>query len=355
MREIKIAFWNVGNLFDTTASELATDLEFTPEHGWTQQAYDTKVANLAAVLNALHGGAGPDLLGLCEVENVHVVKDLIKAMGRTDLQVAHIDSKDIRGIDCTLVYSDKLFRKPAKSDMEGHTVHLRYATRDIFEVRLKLKGSGTTPELIVLVNHWPSRKNGQYETEPLRLTAAEHTGRLVDSYLKYSKQEFMTANPPLTLDQLNVRWNRNVLLMGDFNDEPYSRSMLDYLQASKDLDHVEELVKGSAGGRPPSVERYLKVSAHLFNPMWALLAVPDRGTHYFSSATNSMNLLDQFILTRGLVYGTQRLKFDPASVAIFSQAPAADARGRPRNFDREKLTGVSDHLPITARIQVLGP
>jgi hypothetical protein len=35
MSEIKIAFWNVGNLFDKTASELATDLEFTPEFGWT--------------------------------------------------------------------------------------------------------------------------------------------------------------------------------------------------------------------------------------------------------------------------------------------------------------------------------
>jgi hypothetical protein len=33
MPEIKIAFWNVGNLFDTTASELATDLEFTPADG----------------------------------------------------------------------------------------------------------------------------------------------------------------------------------------------------------------------------------------------------------------------------------------------------------------------------------
>jgi hypothetical protein len=29
--------------------------------------------------------------------------------------------------------------------------------------------------------------------------------------------------------------------------------------------------------------------------MWALLAAPDRGTHYFSAATNSMNLLDQFV------------------------------------------------------------
>ncbi len=353
MPEIKIAFWNVGNLFDTTASELATDLEFTPEQGWTPAAYDAKVKNLAAVINALHGGTGPDLLGLCEVENESVIRDLIKATGRTDLQIAHIDSEDLRGIDCTLLYSDKLFRKPAKSEMKGHTVHLRYATRDVFEVRLRLKGSGTPPELIVLVNHWPSRKNGQYETEPLRITAAEHTGRLVDAYLKYSKQEYLTTKPPFTLDQLKARWNRNVLLMGDFNDEPWSRSILDYLQASKDLDHVEEDMKGAAGGKPPTAENYLKRSAYLFNAMWPQTAIPDRGTHFFSGATNSMNLLDQFIITRGLVYGVQGLKFEPASVAIFDKAPAADARGRPANFDREKLTGSSDHLPITARITVL--
>ena len=353
MPEIKTAFWNVGNLFDTTASELATDLEFTPADGWTQQVYEAKVKNLAVVLNALHGGTGPDLLGLCEVENVNVVNDLIKAMGRNDLQAAHIDSPDIRGIDCTLVYSDKLFRKPAKSEMQGHTVHTRYATRDVFEVRLKLKGSGNTPELIVLVNHWPSRKNGQYETEPLRITAAEHTGRLVDSYLKYTKKEFQDAKPAFTLEKLRERWNRNVLLMGDFNDEPYSRSILDYLQASKDLDHVEEELKGAAGGKPPTLESYLKRSAYLYNAMWPQLATPDRGTHFFSQATNSMNLLDQFMVTRGLYFGLQGLKLDPASVTIFNQPPAADAKGRPFNFDREKMTGASDHLPITAKITVL--
>jgi hypothetical protein len=143
MSGIKIAFWNVGNLFDTTASELATDLEFTPAQGWTPAAYAAKVKNLAAVINALHDGTGPDLLGLCELENESVIRDLIKATGRSDLQIAHIDSEDLRGIDCTLLYSDKLFRKPAKSEMKGHTVHLRYATRDVCEVRLRLKGSGT--------------------------------------------------------------------------------------------------------------------------------------------------------------------------------------------------------------------
>ena len=112
-------------------------------------------------------------------------------------------------------------------------------------------------------------------------------------------------------------------------------------------------MKGAAGGKPPTAENYLKRSAHLFNAMWPQTAIPDRGTHFFSGATNSMNLLDQFIVTRGLVYGVQGLKFEPASVSIFNKAPAADARGRPANFDREKLTGSSDHLPITAKITVL--
>jgi hypothetical protein len=66
-----------------------------------------------------------------------------------------------------------------------------------------------------------------------------------------------------------------------------------------------------------------------------------------------MNLLDQFVLSRGLVYGLQGLKFDCDSVGIFNQPPAAGPSGRPLNFDRETLKGVSDHFPITAKIEVL--
>ena len=68
MTAIKVAFWNVGNLFDAKPSEMAADFEFTPEHGWTEAVYKAKVANLATAINGLHGGLGPDLLGLCEVE-----------------------------------------------------------------------------------------------------------------------------------------------------------------------------------------------------------------------------------------------------------------------------------------------
>ena len=350
MPDIKVAFWNVENLFDTTASEIAADLEFTPAQGWTQAAFDAKVKNLASVIKQLHGGTGPDLLGLCELENKSVVDALLAEIGRADLQVAHVESPDIRGIDTTLIYSDKIFKKPKPQEMFGHLVHLRFPTRDIFEVRLELKGS--TTEVVVLVNHWPSRSQGQYESEPYRITVAEHAGRIVDEHLKFTRREFIDANPKLTLADLNRAWNRNVLLMGDFNDEPFSRSVLNYLQASKDLDHVEEEIKGS-GGHPPEVKAYLGKNAYLFNAMWPQFALPDRGTFYFSGATNSMNLLDQFMVSRGLYYGAQGLQFDPASVAIFNQPPVGSTRGRPIAFDRKKLTGYSDHFPVTSRIRVL--
>lgn len=350
MPDIKVAFWNVENLFDTTVSEIAADLEFTPAQGWTQAAFDAKVKNLASVIKQLHGGAGPDLLGLCELENKSVVEALLSEIGRADLQIAHIESPDIRGIDTTLIYSDVIFKKPKPQDMFGHLVHLRFPTRDIFEVRLELKGSAT--EIVVLVNHWPSRSQGQYESEPYRITVAEHAGRIVDEHLKFTRREYIDANPKLTLAELNRVWNRNVLLMGDFNDEPFSRSVLNYLQASKDLDHVEEEIKGS-GGHAPEVKPYLGKNAYLFNAMWPQFAVPDRGTFYFSGATNSMNLLDQFMVSRGLYYGAQGLQFDPASVAIFNQPPVASAKGRPIAFDRKKLTGYSDHFPITSRIRVI--
>jgi hypothetical protein len=62
MAEIKVAFWNVENLFDTTASSIATDLEFTPAQGWTQAVFDLKVRNIAAiiwaVLSLAHLGKG---------------------------------------------------------------------------------------------------------------------------------------------------------------------------------------------------------------------------------------------------------------------------------------------------------
>jgi len=352
MPDIKIASWNLQNLFDTTASDIAADFEFTPAEGWTPAVFDAKVKNLASIIKQMHSGAGPDLLGLCEVENKFCIESLLAEIGRPDYAIAHIDSPDLRGIDATLVYSTNVFKAPPDADIKVHAVQLRYPTRDIFEVRLELIGTNT--ELLVLVNHWPSRRQGQFESEPHRITVAELCGRIVDEALKFSRSDFL--NPPggvLTLQDLNDRWNRNVLVMGDLNDEPYDRSVLHYLLAGKDLDHIEELQKPGHDKPLPDAKTYLEKSAYLFNAMWPLLGTPDQGTFYFAEATNSMNLLDQFIVSRGLFFGARGLKFDPASVQIFRAPEMTTSKGRPKPFDKKTSKGYSDHFPIQSLIQVI--
>ncbi len=67
--EINVAFWNLGNLFDTVDDPISNDFDFTPAEGWTPATQQTKVANLASVIDDMFDGTGPDLLGVCEVEN----------------------------------------------------------------------------------------------------------------------------------------------------------------------------------------------------------------------------------------------------------------------------------------------
>ena len=267
-----------------------------------------------------------------------------------------MESPDIRGIDTSLIYSANVLELAGQP--VGHLVFLRYPTRDIFQVPLRVRATGA--ELMVLVNHWPSRRQGQYESEPFRLTVANHCGRLVDDVLKFPRAEFLLLpDTPESLTVLNQRWDRNVLLMGDFNDEPFSRSMLTYLQASSGTDKLEEPIRKAGGTNLPNTETYLRKQAYLFNCMWPVLGRADEGTYYYSDSTNTMNLLDQFIVSRGLYYGSSGLKFDQQSVDIFRPSLiSTGGKGRPKAFafnatGQVLVNGYSDHFPILSRIEVL--
>jgi hypothetical protein len=359
MAEIKIAFWNLQNLFDTVPSDIAADLGFTPEQGWTQAVFQQKITNLAAAIRLMFAGEMPDLLGICEIETKALAEQLINLIdpaGLKQYRVAHVDSPDIRGIDTSLIYSANVF-EPAGQPV-GHLIFLRYPTRDIFQVPLRVLANGA--ELMVLVNHWPSRRQGQYETEPFRLTVANHCGRLVDDVLKVSRAEFLLLPDAVdSLTALNRRWNRNVLLMGDFNDEPFTRSMLSYLQASSGTDKLEEPIRKAGGSNLPDAESYLRRQAFLYNCMWPVLGRPDEGTYYYSDSTNTMNLLDQFIISRGLYYGSAGLRFDLPSVEVFRpELIRTGGKGRPKAFSftttgQVLVSGYSDHFPILSRLEVL--
>jgi len=388
--DINVAFWNLGNLFDTTHDPISNDFDFTPAEGWTAATQAAKVANLASVIDAMFNGTGPDLLGVCEVENEATLQQLVNAVTvRNDLVVMPFnDGPDVRGIDCALVYSDQVFQPtqivaPEPPAPMGHVVHNRYPTRDIFEAPLQVLANGA--ELLVYVNHWPSRSQGRYESEPLRIAAANHLGRLIDQRVKFTRAQLLTLNDTAaSMTQVQTRWDRNVIAMGDFNDEPFNRSVLEELQASSGVDKLEEVVKKSRGNqRLPSVPSYAKLQATLFNCMWPVAAKPDRGTYHFGKGIPTFNLLDQFIVSRGLYYGLsslamkRRTKLVPAAqpgnppVEIELATVDADvfdsdlmitspATRRPKKFESGVENGVathnngfSDHFPIVTTIQTV--
>jgi Endonuclease/Exonuclease/phosphatase family len=122
-RTYHIAGWNLENLFDEeNAVALGRrDKAFRAIKndiaGWTPQLRDRKIDQLAPVIPAMNTGQGPDLLGVCEVENRFVIDRLVNGVNailprpRNDA-VVHADTDDDRGIDVASIYDNTLFQLP---------------------------------------------------------------------------------------------------------------------------------------------------------------------------------------------------------------------------------------------------
>ncbi len=354
MSEINTVFWNIQNLFDTKVSDIAADLDFTPEKGWDTETMNQKIDNLCEIINQIHSKKPISLFGMCEIENDSLTKKLIQKSDLENFEIVQVDSPDFRGIDTALAYSTEIFEFV---DSSNFLVHSRYPTRDILHVILKVKETKTL--LHVLVNHWPARLIGTLKSEPMRINAGDYCGRIVDRVLKFSKKEFLKLpkNTEST-KKLNKRLNQNIIIMGDFNDEPFDKSIVEYLRATRNEDNMDDDYSENSF---PAAKKYLKKQPHLFNCMWKFLDNPDTGTHRYTGnfykgdprPVNTWNVYDQFIISQGLMYGKEKLQLDLDSVEIFTEIMASGRIGYPKKFDKKKKMGYSDHFPIVATISTL--
>ena len=213
----RILFYNVENLFDTIDTEGVRDLEFTPngDKAWNTEKYYDKLTNLSKVIASADTGYYPDLIGLCEVENIMVVQDLISTelLKPQGYKILHKDSPDNRGIDVSLVYTSAY--QPLETsfllvDLPGERSH----TRDI----LYSKGILYKDTVHLFVNHWPSRYGGKEESDPKRAFTAQVLRSTIDSIQKADKDP-------------------QVIIMGDFNDYPSDYSLSEVLNAKNTLSN----------------------------------------------------------------------------------------------------------------------
>jgi predicted extracellular nuclease len=308
-KECSIAFYNVENLYDTINDSDIDDEDFLPQgkNKWTGERYQRKLNNLARVIDSL--GGGPALLGLCEVENESVLKDLVQhpLLQKKNYGIVHRNSPDKRGSDVALIYRNADF-------VPGKVVSLKVQlpgdsalpTRDILLVSGKLHGQ----PLHILVNHWPSRRGGEQESAAKRMAAARVARQAVDSIYRKSA-------------------DARIVLLGDFNDQPSDESIRVGLKA-----------EGKSGATD-----LLNLSA----------ALAEKGEGSYSYKEN-WNMLDNMIVSRNFASGEKGIGLVPESAAVYHPVWMHDKyakhAGAPyRTYAGPKfIGGYSDHFPVFFRV-----
>jgi len=312
-----VAHYNVENLFDTLDDPKKNDEEFLPggKNNWTAERYEIKLVRLAQVISAMNAASGPDLLGICEIENRQVADDLrrnIHQKGRK-YTLVHFESPDNRGIDVGLIYDSKKFKLLASQSL---TVTLPgekpWPTRDVLLVTGQLKNKS---RLHVFVNHWPSRSGGQEKSEINRIAAANTVRHAMDSLLK--------ADP-----------NAHILTMGDFNDGPSDI-------APRQIMGADSLPNGSFP---------------LYNPFLVLNSDSSQGSYNYRSA---WQFIDHISISTHTFNGNGKLRYVSGSAKAekfdFLLEKEGPFAGNPwRTYAGSRyLGGYSDHLPVSVQFELL--
>jgi hypothetical protein len=310
----KIIFYNSENFFDAFDDPKTEDDEFIPnsKKHWKTKRYFNKINNFYKVFVSF-GIQPPSIIGLCEIENDHVLNDLVfnTPLLKFDYHYIHHDSPDPRGIDVALLYRPDQF-KPLDTQFIKIVFPFDTArkTREIMYV----KGIALhTDTLHVFINHWPSRSKGQVESIPYREFAAKILRRKIDSlFLKNT--------------------NSNVVIIGDFNDEPDDSSITKVLNATNVMKPL--------------------LNSYLYNLSFAWLEnVQNIGTIKFKG---KWQIFDQIIVSGNMLNSSARgLKCDQGSAKIYSAdfllTDDSKFTGKTtfRTYNGYRYTGgFSDHLPV---------
>ncbi|MCB1198556.1 MAG: endonuclease/exonuclease/phosphatase family protein, partial [Deltaproteobacteria bacterium] len=207
---ISIMTYNVENLFDVADDPDKDDAAFLPlalkqsqAHkdncnqiqvkkwrdeclylDWSQEKLDQKIANLVRNILQVNHGQGPDILVVQEIENIHVVDMLAKALDQGYKYTALIEGRDVRGIDIGVISKIPL-QDEAKIhyvDFKGISVKEKQDTRGIFEASFALPktSKNKTETLVVYGVHFPA----PYHKKEFRIQSFAKLNQLLQSHGK---------------------------------------------------------------------------------------------------------------------------------------------------------------------------
>ncbi len=310
--DYRIMFYNAENLFDTYNDSLKRDDEFLPDGAkyWSFRKYRKKLSNIAKVITAIGGWEPPEIVGLCEIENRYVLDGLVRfsPLAKLKYKIIHKESPDKRGIDVALLYLKDKFKPIKYVAIPIVFPDPSKKTRDILYVKGKTIYNDT---LHIFVNHWPSRWGGQLESEDRRILVASVLRKNIDSLLKSD------INP-------------KIIIMGDLNDYPTNKSLIETLNAKIKYDKIK--------------------NEELYNLAYYMQENKGLGTHKHAG---EWGVLDQIIISGSLLNKNMKIHTTIDDAHVFEakfllEVDENNVGFRPfRTYIGFRFhDGYSDHLPV---------
>lgn len=318
MAELRVACWNVENLFHPN-SGVARGPKTVGE-------LDRKIAATAAVVRDLFGGPLPHLVGFVEVGDSVVFDKLVKAIdpnwigvwenpGRKDQTGLGIagDPQRIKSLKIVAVDRPSVMAKPRAIVAECELTE--------------------TNPFVFALTHWKSRmQQAGTDDKADRLESGRWLGELLSQ--RYSS-------------------SHSIIVGGDFNAEPYEAPFLESALRAK--RHHTSILHSQAN------------AAYLYNLGWRFLAEPDlweakNVAGYAATLSTTTHGDGAPVVFDSLLVSKRLLKGGPLKIREASAAIVADSRIRgigakifplKWKYDAANDThvGLSDHFPVALTLE----
>ena len=310
--ELKIATYNVENLFDDVANGTEYE-EFIPNrHNWTKAVLDKKLEHISQVICDLNA----DVIGLEEVENNRALKLLQERLKQKGCKYPYsaITHKKGSAIQVALLSKVNLTHK---KDIK---VSYSSSDRDILVAELN-----TEPKLTIFVNHWRSKKAAESQR-------VKYAKALINRIKKMPK-------------------GKEYIILGDFNSEYNECTNI----SEKDNDAngicgVDNVLKTYKNGRLIRFrDKVVDLKLYHYN-LWSELPAHKRWSHDFygsKSAIDSIIIPPTLNDKKGWFYKKGSFKVFKKRY-LFKKNKKYTLNRWEYKHSKHTGKGYSDHLPIYA-------
>ncbi len=308
-KDIKVATYNVDNLFDLTDNK-SEYKEYVPNtHNWTKAILEKKIAHLTQVICEVNA----DVIGLQEIENenaLHLLQEHLQKSG-CKYPYAAITHKIGSSIQVALLSKIPLKQK------RSLRVSFSPADRDILEVELK-----TNPSLTIFVNHWRSKR-------------APESQRL--KYAKVLKKRL-----------LKMPKEKEYIILGDFNSEYNECSKLKKeFNDTNGTCGIDQTLQTIYQGRLIRLNQKVPLSFYLYN-LWSEMPAHKRWSH---DQYGLKEAIDSIIIPPTLL-DNKGWHYKKGSFKVFKKAYLFKKYSMLNRWEikngKHTGKGFSDHLPLVA-------